>query len=335
MSLCAGSGGADVSRQKTVTRFKNYRQPDQSGEACVRECPACASQAIAAVYAVVARMQHAMPSRTALRVAMRRAAHQLYDRPLVFKDPIAVQILGARYADEVRRTPLHPDRSASTSLRAAIIARSRYAEDNLARAVASGVSQYVLLGSGLDTFAYRNPYQNLRVFEIDHPATQQWKRELLAENHVSIPETLTYVPVDFEQQSLAQRLDQSGFDGTRPAFFAWLGVIPYLTLPAFRETIAFIASRAPGSGVVFDYAQPREVLPLTEQREFDSLAARVKLAGEPFQLFFTPAQMVTELLALRMIEDLGAEEITARYFAGRSDNLRMRGTAGRLLSAWR
>lgn len=279
-------------------------------------------------------MQHATPSRTALRVAMRRAAHQLFDRPLVFEDPIAVPILGARYAEEVRRTPLQPDRAASTSLRAAIIARSRYAEDNLARAVASGVLQYVLLGAGLDTFAYRNSYQNLHVFEIDHPATQQWKRELLAENNVSIPPTLTYVPVDFERQSLAGRLHESGFDTTQPAFFAWLGVIPYLTLTAFRGTIAFIAAQAPGSGVVFDYAQPREVLPLTEQREFDSLAGRVELAGEPFQLFFTPAQMALELSAFGSFEDLGAEEITSRYFAGRSDNLRMRGTAGRLLSAW-
>ncbi len=265
---------------------------------------------------------------------MRRAAHQLFDRPLVFEDPMAVPILGARYLEEIRRTPLHPDRAASTSLRAAIVARSRYAEDNLRSAVSAGVGQYVLLGAGLDTFAYRNPYPSLRVFEIDHPATQTWKRELLAENKINIPMSLTYVPVDFEQQSLAEQLSQSGFDFKRPAFFAWLGVIPYLTLSAFQETILFIAAQTAGSGVVFDYAQPREVLPAVEQREFDSLAARVKLAGEPFQLFFTPKQMAHELSAFRATEDIGAEQITARYFAERTDNLRMRGTAGRLLCAW-
>ncbi len=265
---------------------------------------------------------------------MRRAAHQLFDRPLVFEDPMAVPILGARYLEEIRRTPLHPDRAASTSLRAAIVARSRYAEDNLRSAVSAGVGQYVLLGAGLDTFAYRNPYPSLRVFEIDHPATQTWKRELLAENKINIPMSLTYVPVDFEQQSLAEQLSQSGFDFNRPAFFAWLGVISYLTLFAFQETIVFIAGQTTGSGVVFDYAQPREVLPAVEQREFDSLAARVKLAGEPFQLFFTPKQMAHQLSAFRAIEDIGAEEIAARYFAERTDNLRMRGTAGRLLCAW-
>lgn len=279
-------------------------------------------------------MQHATPSRTALRVAMRRAAHQLFDRPLVFEDPIAAPLLGSRYLEEIRRTPLHPDRAASTSLRAAIIARSRYAEDNLRQAVEAGVAQYVLLGAGLDTFAYRNTYPLLRVFEVDHPATQEWKRDLLAENKISVPASLTYVPVDFEKQSLGERLKASGFDAGRPAFFAWLGVIPYLTLSAFRGTIDFIAEQAAGSGVAFDYAQPREVLPAIEQREFDSLAARVKLAGEPFQLFFTPVQMAGELSAFQSIEDIGAAEITARYFTGRSDNLLMRGTAGRLLSAW-
>ncbi len=279
-------------------------------------------------------MQHATPSRTALRVAMRRAAHQLFDRPLVFEDPIAVPILGARYMEEIKRTPLHPDRAASTSLRAAIIARSRYAEDNLRQAVHTGVTQYVLLGAGLDTLAYRNTYPSLHVFEVDHPATQRWKRELLAENKIPRPASLTYVPVDFEQHSLADQLKASGFETGRPAFFAWLGVIPYLTLSAFHGTIAFIADQAPGSGVVFDYAQPREVLPTMEQREFDSLAARVKLAGEPFQLFFTPAQMAEELSAFGAIEDIGAAEITARYFTGRPDNLLMRGTAGRLLCAW-
>lgn len=280
-------------------------------------------------------METAKPSRTALRVAMRRAAHQIYDdRPLVFEDPIAVPILGETYAEEVRRTPTRPDRPFSAALRAFLVARSRYAEDNLAHAVEQGVSQYVLLGAGLDTFAHRNRYPGLRVFEVDHPATQAWKQELLEASGLVAPESLTYAPVDFERESLPERLLAAGFNSQLPSFFAWLGVVPYLTLAAFRSTVSFIAAQPPGSGVVLDYGQPRHVLPMLEQLAHDSLASRVALAGEPFQLFFTPEEIAVELSAFRKIEDLGTDEINSRYFAGRSDSLWLRGAAGRLLCAW-
>ncbi len=280
-------------------------------------------------------MEPAKPSRTALRVAMRRAAHQIYDeRPLVFDDPIAVSILGETYAEEVRRTPTRSDRPFSVALRAFLVARSRYAEDNLAAAVGRGVSQYVLLGAGLDTFAHRNGHRELRVFEVDHSATQQWKRELLKAGEISIPESLTYVAVDFERQSLCEELLAAGFDRGAPAFFAWLGVVPYLTLTAFRATTGFISGQPQGTGMVLDYGQPRGVLPPLEQLAHDSLASRVALAGEPFQLFFTPQEIAAELGAFRKIEDVGAAEINARYFAGRGDSLGLRGSGGRLLSAW-
>jgi methyltransferase (TIGR00027 family) len=267
---------------------------------------------------------------------MRRAAHQIYDaQPLVFDDPFAVSILGDSYAEEVRRTPTRTDRPFSVSLRAFLVARSRYAEDNLARAVERGVSQYVLLGAGLDTFAHRNAYPELKVFEVDHPATQQWKRELLEAGGIAAPERLTYAPVDFEQQSLPAQLTEAGFDATVPSFFAWLGVVPYLTAEAFRATVGFIAAQPAGSGVVMDYSRPRHVLPFLEQLAHDSLAARVALAGEPFQLFFTPEEMAAELTAFREVEDLDTGEINRRYFADRSDSLRLMGTAGHLLCAWR
>lgn len=280
-------------------------------------------------------MQTAAPSRTALRVALRRAAHQLFDAaPLVLDDPIAVPILGDTYAEELRRTPTRPDRPFSVALRAFLVARSRYAEDTLAHAVAQGVTQYVLLGAGLDTFAHRNPYPQLRVFEVDHPATQQWKRELLQSGSLAAPANLTYTPVDFEQESLSERLQETGFDTNAPTFFAWLGVVPYLTLSAFRSTIGFIAAQTPGSGVVLDYGQPRSALPFLEQLAHDSLASRVQLAGEPFQLFFTPPEIAAELRAFRAMEDLGSREINARYFSSRTDSLKVLGSAGRLLSAW-
>ncbi len=283
-------------------------------------------------------MEPARPSRTALRVALRRAAHQLHDRPIVFADPIAVSILGTEYVQELRRTPdPAPGQKArpfSIAMRAHLVARSRYAEDNLAQAVASGVTQYVLLGAGLDTFAHRNPYASLRVFEVDHPATQAWKRELLAQSKLPHPPGVTYAPVDFERESLPERLLAVGFDRAQTTFFAWLGVVPYLTLDAFRSTVRWIAEQPRGSGVVFDYGQPRRVLPFLEQLAHDSLAARVALAGEPFRLWFTPEEVAAELGAFQRIEDLGADELNLRYFAGRTDQLRVRGSGGRLLTAW-
>ncbi len=280
-------------------------------------------------------MDQSLPSRTALRVALRRAAHQIYDSPVVFHDPIAVPILGKTYAEELDRTRFHLEKPFSVALRAFIAARSLYAEGKLAQAVARNVTQYVLLGAGLDTFAYRNPYPQLRVFEVDHPATQTWKRDLLLQSKVSATGSLVYVPVDFERQSLAEELTKAGFDPDAPAFFAWLGVVPYLTVEAFRATVKFLSQRPADSGVAMDYGQPREVLPPLEQLGRDSLASRVQLAGEPFQLFFTPPQIAGELHAFHSIEDIGSEEINTLYYRGRTDELAARGQSGRILSAWR
>ena len=207
-------------------------------------------------------MQQAIPSRTALRVALRRAAHQLYDKPLVFDDPIAVPLLGETYAEELHRTP--------TRIEPAILYRParlpRRPQPLRRRPPRPGrrPRRHPVRPArrGLDTFAHRNPYPHLRVFEVDHPATQQWKRELLlASATFPHPANLTYAPVDFERQSLPAQLHAAGFDSAAPTFFAWLGVVPYLTLPAFRATLAFIASQPPGSGIVFDYGQPRSALP--------------------------------------------------------------------------
>ena len=277
-------------------------------------------------------MDQSIPSRTALRVALRRAAHQMYDsKPLILDDPFAVPILGKTYLQDLQRTPQRTDRSHSRSLRAWLVARSRFAEDRLAAAVQSGVGQYVLLGAGLDTFALRNPHPDLRVFEVDHPATQAWKRSLLAASRLDLPSSTTLISVDFEQQRLAVELAKTSFDPGAKTFFAWLGVVPYLTRAAFRITVAFVAGFPAGSGMVLDYSQPRSVLPRLEQMEHDSLASRVRLAGEPFQLFFTPTQMREELAGFRSIEDLGADTLNAIYFLNRSDRLLLRGAAARLV----
>ena len=279
-------------------------------------------------------MEPSRPSRTALRVALRRAAHQLFDaRPLILDDPIAVPLLGRAYHEELQRTPQRPDRPHSRSLRAWLVARSRFAEDSLTASVAAGIMQYVLLGAGLDTFALRNPHPNLRVFEVDHPATQAWKRHLLYDGGFTLLDTAHLVPVDFERDRLDTALAESGFDPREKTFFAWLGVVPYLTLASFRNTLSFIEAMPRGSGVVMDYGQPRAVLPPLEQLAHDSLADRVRLAGEPFQLFLTPAEMASELARFQHVDDLGTRELNDRYFRARGDGLALLGSAPRLVHA--
>ena len=282
-------------------------------------------------------MIEAQPSRTALRVALRRAAHQLCDKkPLVFEDPLAVPILGPEFREELNRTPDADRRPFSAALRAFMVVRAKLAEDTLARGVAElGVRQYLVLGAGLDTFAYRNPHAQVRVFEVDHPATQAWKRERLEAAGIAIPDNVTLVPVDFERQRLAEELLAAGFDAKVPTVTAWLGVAPYLTLEAFRDTTELLGSFAPGSSVVFDYSQPREALSPVEQLMLDSLSSRVAQAGEPFRLFFTPDALEEELklAGLEVVEDMDGPALTKKFLEGRKDGLQLRGRAGRICVA--
>ena len=194
-------------------------------------------------------MEPGQVSKTALGVAIRRAAHQLQDHPPVLDDPIAVRLIGAGYPRHMERA-MH---KVTRDFRAFMAVRSRYSEDRLAVAVAQGVAQYVVLGAGLDTFAYRNPFANLRVFEVDFPATQAWKRSMLGKADIRVPESLTFVPLDFEHHTLSESLADAGFDACRTAFFSWLGVVPYLTVEAFRSTLLAIAQLPGGTTLSFDY----------------------------------------------------------------------------------
>jgi methyltransferase (TIGR00027 family) len=284
-------------------------------------------------------MQEGRPSRTAFGVARRRAAHQVLDHPpLVLDDPIAIRILGPGTAESIVAEPEKQNHPFAIAMRAFMVARSRYAEDHLRSAIAQGVTQYVVLGAGLDTFAYRNPYpaDKLRVFEVDHPATQQWKRSLLAEAAIPVPPELTFVPVDFEKQTLTAGLAQTAFHFQQQTFFSWLGVTPYLTLEAFRATLNAIAALPPGSGVTFEYALHPSLLNDRERAARDLLADRVAKAGEPFQLFFSPEEMQQELRSqgFQTIEEMTSADTNARYFAGRSDGLRLHGGPARLITAW-
>jgi methyltransferase (TIGR00027 family) len=273
-------------------------------------------------------MNESRPSATAQRVAMRRATHQLLDDPKVFDDPVAIRIIGKESASALQADPRQFEPTPLAAfLRAFVAARSRYAEDELALAVRRGVHQYVILGAGLDTFAYRNPHPEgvLHVFEIDHPATQAWKRARLEEVGITLPGGLTFAPVDFETQTLEEGLGDAGYDPGKCTFFSWLGVTEYLTTEAVMATLRFIASAPVGSGVVFDYMISPSLLTPAQRSRFDDLARRVASAGEPWRAFFDPGLLTKDLRAMGFgyVEDSGPEEIDARFFKNRKDGLRV------------
>ena len=216
----------------------------------------------------------------------------------------------------------------SRALRAFLAVRSRVAEDSLADAVARGVRRYVLLGAGLDTLAYRSPHPDLRVFEVDHPDTQAMKRRRLAAAGIAVPDHLTYVGIDFATDALGPTLRAAGLDA--PAFFAWLGVTPYLEADVVLATLDAVAPvTAGGGGIVFDYSVPASSLSPERRRAFAALSARVAAAGEPFRSAFEPSALRATLgrIGLGTIDDLGPDELNARYFVGRTDGLAIMGGA--------
>jgi methyltransferase (TIGR00027 family) len=246
-------------------------------------------------------MERGQPSRTAYSAARYRAAHQVIEDGAVFRDALAVPLLGEAQADLLADAPRR-------GMRLFIAARHRFAEDALAAAVARGVREAVVVGAGLDTFAYRNPHPGLRVTEVDHPDTQEWKRRRLAEAAVPVPATTRYVGVDLEKEPL--RLDLDG-----PAFFLWLGVVPYLTADGFGATLDFIGS-GPGNEVAFDYAQPLERMTAERRAHLKARADRVAALGEPWLTYFEPAEVAAELRrrGLAEIDDLGPSALAARFF---------------------
>ena len=281
-------------------------------------------------------MEPNRPSRTAQGAAMHRAAHQILDIPPVFEDPLALKIVGPEAEAELRADASEHLGPARKALRAFIAARSRLSEDTLAEAVNQGVRQYVLLGAGLDTFAYRaaRQFPGLAVFEVDHPATQAWKRERLEAAGVALPDRLTFAPVDFETETLRDGLARAGFDCAKAAVFAWLGVVPYLTREAIMATLALIASLPRGTSVVFDYGEPADARNPAQRAAHEALSARVAQSGEPFRSFFKPDALMRDLrtLGFAQVEDFDSAALNTRYFAGRSDDLGLRGS-GHLMRA--
>jgi len=255
-------------------------------------------------------MREGEPSRTAFGAAVLRALHPELDRPVVFDDPLAWRILGDR--DEiVAGVGEGHDRS---RLRVFIAVRHRFAEDALAAAYARGTRQAVVLGAGFDTSAYRNPHADLRFWEVDFPATGAWKRNRLAEAGIAVPDSVTYVGVDFEQDSFLERLVDAGLDADAPAFFLWLGVVPYLTRDATEATLRAIGS-IPGGEVVFDLPAPADEVVAQARADRAHLEATVAELGEPFRDGWQPVEMPALLADAGFddVEDLDRSGIRTRY----------------------
>jgi methyltransferase (TIGR00027 family) len=259
-------------------------------------------------------MRDGQPSQTARVAAAYRAIHQKLEGGAIFKDPLASRILDEETAaalSEIAADDL------VRPWRLFIAARSRLSEDTMADRVACGVRQVVVLGAGLDTFSLRNPYANLgvRAFEVDYPATQEWKRERIRAAGIAEPPSLIFAPVNFEQESLAEGLTRAGFKLDEPAFFQWLGVVPYLTKDAVYSTLKFI-SEIPEAAVVFDYAEPFKNYPPERRASVMATAERAASRGEPWLSFFDPIEVLQLLRGqgFKVIEDLGLPEIAERFY---------------------
>ena len=277
------------------------------------------------------------PSLTARRVAERRAAHQILDAPVVLNDPLALKIVGATRPEERARLSAREQGRLARTLRAFMAARSRVAEDEVARRVAEGLGQDVLLGAGLDTFAYRSPFPDrLRVFEVDQEGTQAWKRERLADAGIVVPDAVSFVPVDFEREDLFESLRAAGWNPAAPTLFAWLGVTMYLETDTVFRVLDAIARQGPDNEVIFDYAVAPTLLGPIEKLVFDEFAKRVAAAGEPWISSFEPDALRRRLLeaGFTQVDDFGPEELNARYFSERADGMRV-GTLAHIIKALR
>jgi methyltransferase (TIGR00027 family) len=267
-------------------------------------------------------VRDAHPSRTAIRAAVLRAAHQLLDDdPKILVDPVAVELVrGLLPADggELQSAPLK-------RLRAALVLRNRYAEDLLAEASRRGMRQYVILGAGLDTFAYRQPpwAHTLAVFEADHPATQTWKREALQLAGIPVPGNVRFCPVDLEIGSLPRALAATSFHSGTLTFVSWLGGTQYLSEAAINSTLGLVRSLPPGSEIVFSVVVPDTWLDQDQRQEFEALADAAASGGEPWITRLDPTVLRSRLLHMGFsrVYHLTPELATERYLSARRDGL--------------
>jgi methyltransferase (TIGR00027 family) len=284
-------------------------------------------------------VEEGKPSATALICAMVRAAYLLWEQPpKIFEDTLALQLSGCaseaalkaqmdQIVAEVAQTT-NPDFALTflRSITTAVVTRSRYLEDEVDQAVRQGVSQYVILGAGLDSFAYRRAElaKVLHIFEVDHPATQTWKRTRLGAAGIELPANLSLVPVDFERASLIDNLRMSGYRTDAPGFFSWLGVTMYLSTDAIFGTLRAVTALAPGTAIIFEYNVPKDLVDGETQKILAVAMAAAQARGEPQGTSFEPAKLAEQVrkIGFAEISDFGPDEAAARYFNDRTDGLR-------------
>lgn len=268
---------------------------------------------------------NAVPEATAVRVALWRAMHVQIDAPpYVLEDEIGLRLVAPGDGWQ-KRPDMHPQ--GTRGYRAGIVARARFVEDMVAELAGQGVTQYVILGAGLDTFAQRRPdvASRLRVFEVDQPGPQAWKRRRLIELGYGLPAWLTLVPVDFEVgASWWERLISAGFDPSQPAIVASTGVAMYLTKDAIAATLRQVAKLAPGSMLVMTFMLPLDLIDPAERAQLQDVYERARAAGTPFLSVFSPPEMVAlaRESGFRDASWVSGADVAQRYFSGRSDGLR-------------
>ncbi len=276
-------------------------------------------------------MRAGQDSRTAQAAAAFRASHHMYAQPRVFEDRFALALTSKGWRAVLSNRVTHWLVLGRTwrslkPVQAQVLVRSRFAEDALAKALANGIQQYVIVGAGLDSYALRHPDPSgrMRVFEVDHPDTQRAKRQRLQALALSLPANLEFVGVDFEKQALGAALGASSYRSDAAAFFSWLGTTHYLSPQATLGTLRSIAqSAAPASEVVLDYSVPIELIDPEEQRDVLWMKKLTDRLGEPLIGGLNPAQLHADVEALGydIVEDIAAPEQTRRYFANRADGL--------------
>lgn len=273
-------------------------------------------------------MDEERASRTAEGAAILRALHQTLDgEPKILDDPIAVRLVDRSsefyrgYVQGLERMPP----ALRLQRRGHAVLRSRHAEDCLAESVARGVRQYVIMGAGLDTFGYRQPSwaTALRIFEVDHPATQRWKGARLSAAGIQIPPNVIFAPVNFEEVSLEEGLVASGLDRSVATFFSWLGVMPYLTEEAIERTLKFVLAMPRSSQIVLDFIVPEELIAKEEAPTAAKVFAYAAQQGEPIVTRFAPEELAAKLKAagFSKVVHLSPQTAFERYYAGRPDGL--------------
>lgn len=268
------------------------------------------------------------PSQTAISSAMRRAAHYLLDaEPKILADRFARALAGFSSDEELLKAY---QAIPYPRWRVHIALRSRFAEDELAEAVAHGTGQYVILGAGLDSFVYRQPdlVRSLDVYEVDHPASQAWKRERVAALGMTAPPTLHYAPIDFERDTLTEGLTRAGLNRNEPVFFSWLGVTQFLTKEAVERTLREIAAFSTArSTLVLQFIAPPDTLNDEDAAHVRSETEAVAKLGEPWLSFFTSEDMQEALTraGFASVQHFGPAEAFDRYLRGRMDGARLPG----------